>query len=551
MGKRRTTQRVLKFKQNWSVGSNAAEHEDKDLLERAFVDTGVLELLRDTRGPKCVVVGRTGVGKTALLLQLERSSERVLRIRPDQLSMKYLVGSTILPRLRALEVDLGPFYQLLWRHVLTSEVLRHYFRLHGGGPFDAPGRWTRLLRLFDRRKREALEYFRQWSPSFWADTDVRLREITQKLTDDIQAKLGADRFAALTGESRLEDTVREEIVPRVQQVIDATSLQYIQRGMEILERDVLPNCVQPYFVVVDDLDQDWIDSETAYELIDALLQVLGDFVRLANIKVVAALRENVLVWLHADRPRGWQQREKQRDLLLPLAWSKPQLEDMLERRVRASVTTEHDGTIHLATILPPPRADGVAALDYLVARTLNRPRDLISFTNDILKKAASELRHGKGLLSWEIIELAEREHSKHFVQALEDEWRANYVDLRAVLEVLRGGPHRFTTASLARAKSAALVQEGKAALARGLGSATSLCALAAEVYERSHDHTLVWCAVLPVLYQIGALGVCRAPGDAPVYGCDPDAYDPRVVAGFSMQAEWIVHPALRSALGTV
>jgi hypothetical protein len=61
----------------------------------------------------------------------------------------------------------------------------------------------------------------------------------------------------------------------------------------------------------------------------------------------------------------------------------------------------------------------------------------------------------------------------------------------------------------------------------------------------------VWCAVLPVLYQIGALGVCRAPGDPPVYGCDPDAHDPRVVAGFSMQAEWIVHPALRSALGTV
>ncbi len=45
----------------------ADAREDKAFLEDCFVNTGALDILQNFSGAECVVTGRTGTGKTALL----------------------------------------------------------------------------------------------------------------------------------------------------------------------------------------------------------------------------------------------------------------------------------------------------------------------------------------------------------------------------------------------------------------------------------------------------------------------------------------------------
>jgi Flp pilus assembly CpaF family ATPase len=65
--------------------------EDERFLKGCFVDTGELEILRDTHRPECIVLGRTGSGKTALLARLCETEENVVQIAPESLARSYAV----------------------------------------------------------------------------------------------------------------------------------------------------------------------------------------------------------------------------------------------------------------------------------------------------------------------------------------------------------------------------------------------------------------------------------------------------------------------------
>ena len=71
----------FKFRKYDTIGAEGAE-EDAEFLRECFVDTGALTELKDTSSPRCIVVGRTGSGKTALLSQLLNWAEQVASIEP-------------------------------------------------------------------------------------------------------------------------------------------------------------------------------------------------------------------------------------------------------------------------------------------------------------------------------------------------------------------------------------------------------------------------------------------------------------------------------------
>src|SRR5690606_38961757 len=102
--------RIVLRKQD-RIGATDAE-EDAAFLADCFVDTGELDLLRDCCRPERLVVGRTGAGKTALLLRLRESEQRCIEVRPENLALSYISNSTILQFFEALGVNLDPFYKL-------------------------------------------------------------------------------------------------------------------------------------------------------------------------------------------------------------------------------------------------------------------------------------------------------------------------------------------------------------------------------------------------------------------------------------------------------
>src|SRR5207253_755042 len=94
----------FKFRRNDNVGAEGAEH-DQEYLGDCYYDRDDLEILRDCCSNGCIVVGRTGSGKTALLLELQSKEEHSVPINPEGLSLQYLSNSTILPQLEALGVN--------------------------------------------------------------------------------------------------------------------------------------------------------------------------------------------------------------------------------------------------------------------------------------------------------------------------------------------------------------------------------------------------------------------------------------------------------------
>ncbi|MFA6168939.1 MAG: hypothetical protein WC700_20100, partial [Gemmatimonadaceae bacterium] len=85
----------FKFLRHDTIGTEGAE-QDTEYLKECFVDTGDLAVLRNTREPRRIVVGRTGAGKSALLLLLAKVEQRVASIEPEQLALNYIANSTIL-----------------------------------------------------------------------------------------------------------------------------------------------------------------------------------------------------------------------------------------------------------------------------------------------------------------------------------------------------------------------------------------------------------------------------------------------------------------------
>src|SRR5207244_2190724 len=88
-----------------------------------------LDVVRDCANPACIIVGRTGAGKTALILRLRDLEEHAISIEPENLSLQYLSNSTILPQVESLGVNLGLFYKLLWRHIFAVELIKAKYSL--------------------------------------------------------------------------------------------------------------------------------------------------------------------------------------------------------------------------------------------------------------------------------------------------------------------------------------------------------------------------------------------------------------------------------------
>jgi len=109
-----------------TIGAAAAE-EDIEFLKDCFVEQGYLEVLKDGKDTRRILLGRTGSGKTALLSKLLETEERCIEIKPESLALAYVSNSTIIQFVSELGVDLDIFFKLLWRHVFTVELLKQHF----------------------------------------------------------------------------------------------------------------------------------------------------------------------------------------------------------------------------------------------------------------------------------------------------------------------------------------------------------------------------------------------------------------------------------------
>lgn len=414
------------FRKHASIGAAAAE-EDTQFLSKCFVDNGDLERLVDCTDRRRIVLGRTGAGKSALLWRLIEDTDAIV-ISPETLSFNYLTNSTILQFFLEAGVKLDLFFKLLWRHVFTVELLKRRYNLRNRVETKSFIQTLRNLVTPDRHKQRAINYLLQWGDQFWEETEYRIKEITKRIEDDLSASISGRLTVAelrAGGASKLTEEEKTEIVQRGKTVINSIQMKELTDVLQFLNEDVFADEEKHFYICIDKLDENWIDESFRYLLIRSLIETIRDFLQVRNVKIIAALRTDLIERVFRfTRDAGFQE-EKYRSLYLPLRWSKHQLLEVLDRRVNYLVKqTYTKQAVGYADLLPVRLDKRVSAADYLVERTLMRPRDLIEFFNSVIEPAAA-----KPAITKTMILQGEGVYSRNRMRSLQDEWVNEYPTL--------------------------------------------------------------------------------------------------------------------------
>lgn len=533
-----------RLRSNFNLGGEQAEADP--LLQDAFVDTGDYLSIASRHDPRCFLIARTGGGKSAALQRLEETYQgHVIRITPEDLSLPYITDLGAIKYLDSLNVNLDLLFIALWKHVLVVEIIRHRYRV------DSPAAKQRFLTLLrdqikrDPAKRAALDYLDEFEGKFWCETDERVREITQQFERRIDAEAKGSVGVKQVGEASATrgtgttyaNEVRSEQVDRFQRIVNETQLARLNKMLSVLDEDVLNDQYYTY-IVIDDLDRDWVDERIANDLIRCLFRTVLDLKRVRNLKVLVALRVDIFNQLDFSRLGG--QEEKFRSLALRMRWDRDELVEVLDGRTAIAAEREGLDLRHVGDLLPKPNPTRGDPVDYVLDHTLMRPRDALAFMNECLSFIS-----GKKCLSWDDIHQAERAYSEKRLLALRDEWKITFPDVHELLDVFRRAVTPLTSDELARRLDNAMMLTAEREF---LGSSW-LTPLSVGMWDPSADKqwSSVYGPLTRFLYGLGFLGLQKTQGRQPVYTYDaPDRLADLTELGAS--SIFHIHPAFRLAL---
>ncbi|WP_271009434.1 P-loop ATPase, Sll1717 family [Paucibacter sp. B51] len=438
----------FRFRKGASIGEPDAESDDR-FISSCFVDTGDYEVLADCSTSQRIIVGRTGAGKSALMRHIKASQEHVIEIQPENLSLNFISNSDILQTLAKSGVKLDLFYSLLWKHVFTVELLRNKFNLSSE---ERTRNWISnflpSLRKTDQAKERALNYLKNWGDRFWEETEYRIKEVTNKLECEVKSQIGADIKYLNTGISAHEkgaQEIRADVIHRAQRVINGIQIKELSDVIQLLADEIFNDPQAKQYILIDRLDENWVDDELRYRLIRSLIDTIKHLRVLSNVKIIVALRVDLLESVfEKTRDSGFQE-EKYRALFLRLAWSKEHLGQLLDRRVAQLCREQYTSNgLKLADIFPE-MIGGMPILDHILQRTLYRPRDAIAFVNECLRRS-----EGKGVVSVQTVREAEREYSAQRLDSLCYEWFNHFPGLKKYLGLLERLPHKFKLSAISK-----------------------------------------------------------------------------------------------------
>ena len=223
-------------------------------------------------------------------------------------------------------------------------------------------------------------------------------------------------------------------------------------------------------------------------------------------KVVIALRTDLFNRvLNATTDSGFQG-EKYKALCLPMRWSRRALLDVLDRRINQLVVSRYVGRQRTGyrDILPQAIGDERKPVaDYILDRTLLRPRDAIAFLNRCLEQAEGECT----VLPRHLIE-AEHRYSCERLKSLADEWSIQYPHLEMVSELLMGRTAHFKLGDIS--------DDSLADLSVGIVDRTN--PVPADDFRSLHrytegkkDSTALRREIAMIFYEVGLVGLKTTP----------------------------------------
>ncbi|AJQ94168.1 P-loop ATPase, Sll1717 family [Gynuella sunshinyii] len=428
------------YRKHMSVGEADAEN-DQSFLEDCFVDIGDYEVLCNTSAPQCIVLGRTGAGKSALLEQVRRNQERVISIEPEELALRHISNSTILTFFENLGVNLDIFYNLLWQHTFAVELIKIEYKIDSVQKKDSFFSTVSSLIKGNSKKQQALSYIEEWGEKFWLDTESRIKDFTEKLESNLKqtvsGKVPGIELKISSGKSLTEEQ-KSEVIYYGKRVVSDVQISKLSKIIELLSEDIFNDPQKKTYIVIDRLDENWVEDHLRYKLIRALIETTKKFRSIEPVKIIFTLRTDLLNRvLDQTRDSGFQ-KEKYDSLFLTLRWEKLQIKSILDKRINKLLKNKYTKNDVFFDDIFPPKLDGLRGDDYIIDRTFLRPRDAIAFVNHCLIES-----EGKTEITGSIVKMAEKGYSYDRLESLKYEWFVEHPNLEKYIDMLHKMKKRF------------------------------------------------------------------------------------------------------------
>lgn len=501
--KKKTEEKKFKLNKGIDIGSPDAETDR--ILMKVFLESDSLHSILNTNSQKSIIIGRTGSGKSALLKYIEQNKEKVGIIHPEAMSLRFLCNSTILRYFRELDINLNFFYKVLWKHVFIVELLKLYF---GDDVFKKQNWFNNLTEKLTRtgksnpRRERAISYLTNWSKDFWLDTEKRIKELENtvetKFTEEAGITLGELLKGKVKSENNGVDKFTTEYKHKAEKVISESQAEELFEIISIMKDDLFTDNGRQFYLLIDDLDKEWIPTEIRYELISAMIEVIKDFQVFEGVKIVIALRENLYQIVLSGLKHKGGQREKFRPLYVNLDWTKEELEKLVTKRLEL-VT---DNQLSIKNAFEKQYKEEQTGFDYMLERTFLRPRDVISFVNHAIENI-----NNKAYFTLDIIKKAEVYYSIDRLHAIEDEWSENYGDISNLYSFLVGRYNGFRLRNLKEDDFITLlIGENPELKYKG-----ALLSLVKRYREEGVKFNNVVKEIIFILYEMGVVGIKKGP----------------------------------------
>lgn len=383
-------------------GAPAAERDIERGLEEYFVESESYNRVR--RGHKRIIIGNRGIGKSAIFQMLARrerdTGSYVIELAPEEYSYE-LLGQTMVREDSGSWAKLGA-YAAAWKYLIyvliMKEISKKRAHVKGG----------------------AGDIYKYVRDNHSNSQQSKLSALVSYLKRLEGIKIG--KYEASLKARELEKLYKLEEINHL-----LPSLRKVASAHRII-------------VMVDELDRGWDSSEDARAFVAGLFQACISINSIhENLRIYMSLRQE----LYDDIPALYDDAQKFRDLIENIHWNEGSLLNLIAKRIRHSMPAlaQCDDQACWDALFPPGSGGrGWNSFNYMIDRTLYRPREIIQFCGEAVEHTRSQ----SGLpVRRPAIAEAERIYSAERARDIAAEYRFQFPGLLSVLESFRGRPGVF------------------------------------------------------------------------------------------------------------
>ncbi|WP_407829426.1 P-loop ATPase, Sll1717 family [Shewanella algae] len=436
-----------KFRKNAIIGNLDAETDS--FLEICFYESDVFKGIVNFDSSndnadftRRVIVGRTGSGKTALLKQIVSHGNVKVHdtIEAENTVFEHINNNRFVSNLVANGIDLRVFYKSLWLHVLLVKVINQLYRASYESFFDFIGDLVSSTKK-PYKPEIVKEYLDSYKDNFFNDNVVT--EITEKMQRELAGKLN---FQVLNASGKITDENIKKVQRETSSYVSRELIRKQKELIKIVKEEFSDNKQQIRIIIsIDDLDKSWLSSSgIRYDFINALLEAFKELLDIKSVKILISIRTDILMGIYQNNLR---QDEKDQSLIYAISWNKKEIREILDLRINQLIKDQYRSsqTVSLADVFNF-KVDGIKADEFIIDRTMLRPRDAI----DLVNLCLAECDGGVELNEDIVLEAEEKYYSKR-KNALIKEWKSIFDYIKDYLDALSFIPDsEFQTSTLSQ-----------------------------------------------------------------------------------------------------